>query len=173
MAAQASALKSLQNGIKAYSSDIKADQDRLARDLGDVGRRFVDGGTWVQALTTAIGDDFLEDSALGPCCAIVEIRMDVSFKAGGIQSDPSLITLVFAKAILENQTGNAEAAEQAVQGVLDGWTTLMAKTAAVVSDLNDAGKDQYLNVLAQADLQTAKTQWRQLADFASTLVPLG
>ncbi len=171
IAGQETALGSLQQQIKAYSTEIKADQDTLADDLGTVSARFVNAQVWIQQLNAAIGEHFLDGSVLGPCIAIVEIDMNVSFKVGGVGSDPSLVTLVFAKAILENQTGNSQAAQQALQSVLDTWTTLKVKNEAVISDLKDAEDAQYINVLAQVDLETAQAQWQQLADFASCLIP--
>lgn len=170
MSAQEAALNLLQEKIKAYSSDIKADQDTLSSDLGDVTARFANGEVWIQQLNAAIGDHFLDCDTLGPCIAIVEIDMNVTLKVAGVGSDPSLITLVFAKAILENQSGNSQAAQQALQSVLDTWTTLKVKNEAVIKDLNDAQDSQYGSILAQVDLKTAQAQWQQLADFASRLL---
>ena len=161
---------SMQTSIKAYSSDVKTDQDRLASDLGAVSERFVNGHAWVQQMTAAIGDTFLDCNVLGPCIAIAEINLNISVKVGGIGSDPSLITLVFAKAILENQINNSQAAQRAIQDVLGTWTTLKFKNEAVLSDLNDAQDSQYINVLSQVDVKTAQAQWRQLADFAQSLM---
>ncbi len=167
---QETVLDSLQGEIKAYSANIKTDQDDLAEDLGIISAKFANSQIWIQQLTAAISENFLDCTALGPCAAIVEIDMNISLKVEGIGSDPSLITLVFAKAILENQTGNSQMAQQAVQSVLDTWTTLKAKNEAVISDFNDAQDSQYINILIQVDLETAQTQWQQLADFASGLI---
>ena len=166
---QEKAVASIQTDIKGHSSDVKTDQDRLASDLGAVSERFVNGSVWIQEMTAAIGDDFLDCSVLGPCIAIAEINLNISLKVGGIGSDPSLFTLVFAKAILKNQIDNSQAAQRAIQGVLDNWTTLKVKNEAVISDLKDAQDSQYINILSQIDLKTAQAQWRQLADFASGL----
>lgn len=170
MGQQATAVGALQNQIVQYSNEIKTDQSTLAADLGNVSERFINGQVWIQQLTTSISDNFLDSQVLGPCSVIVTIDMNIQFKIQGVGADPSIITLVFAKAILENQVNNSSAAQNAVQAVLDSWTTLQAKNQAVIADLKDAQDAQYISVLVQVDLQTAQTQWQQLSDFASSLI---
>lgn len=170
IATQQSAVALLQSQIAAYSTAIKSDQDALANDLGNVSARFASGGNWVQQLTATIGESFLQTTALGPCTAIVQIDMNISLQIGGIMADPTVIALVFAKAILENQLANAPLAEQAVQAMVDTWGTVKAKADAVAADLHDAQDSAYLAILSQIDLETAATQWQQLADYASKLI---
>lgn len=167
---QADTVASLQTDLKTYSAQIKTDQDKLSSDLGAVSQRFTSGHTWIQELTEAIGDSFLDSQVLGPCIAIVNIKMDITLKVGGVEADPTLITLIFAKAILENQIGNSQTSQQAVQDILDVWATLKVKADAVASDLKDAKDSEYTNVLSQIDLETARTQWQQLSDFATELI---
>ena len=169
-AGQAANISTLQGDIIGYAANIKSDQDALQVDLGTVSNRFTNGGTWIQQLTAAIGDNFLNSTVLGPCTSIVEIDINISLKVGGVQSDPTLITLIFAKAVLENQIANSEASQQAVQAILDTWTTLKVKAEAVINDLKDAQDSAYLAILSQIDLQTAQTQWQQLSDFAAGLL---
>jgi hypothetical protein len=167
---QKSAIDSLQKSIKTYFGQVQGDQNNLGADLGTVSERFVRGHVWVEQLTAAIGEGFLDSSMLGPCIAIVEININVSLKIGGVGADPTLITLIFAKAILDNQISNSQVTQQAIQNVLDTWTTLKVKNEAVISDLKDAQDSQYVEILSQVDLETGQTQWQQLADFATSLV---
>lgn len=169
-ARRSAAVTALQGDIKSYSTNVKNDQDALQADLATVSNRFVSGHTWVQQLTAAIGENFLDTQVLGPCTSIVQIDINVSLQVGGVPADPTLILLVFAKSILENQIDNSQAAQQAIQAVLDAWTTLKVKADAVAADLKDAEDSEYLAVLSQIDLETAQTQWQQLSDFASGLL---
>lgn len=155
--------------VTGYSSAIKADQDKLGTDLGTVSARFASGGDWIQQITTAIGETFLQATQLGPCSAIVMIDMNISLKIGGINADPTVITLVLAKAIVENQLTNAPVAEAAVQAIVDFWGSLAAKAQAVASDLKNAADNRYIAILSEIDFKVAQTQWQQLADFAATL----
>lgn len=170
LSAQEQTITSLQSRIKAYFADVENDQDKMTSDLAAVAERFADGQTWIQKLRAAIGENFLDSNALGPCSTIVEVNMNVTLQIGGIGADPTLITLVFAQAILQNQFSNQGAAEQAVQSVLDSWTTFKAKTDAVISDLKDASDSRYLDILSESDLVSAQTQWRQLSNFAAGLL---
>ena len=136
-------------------------------------------GSLIDALATAlaaqqsslavIGENFLQSTQLGPCTAIVMIDMNISLLIGGVNADPTVVTLVLAQAIVQNQLTNAPAAEQAVQAIVDFWGTLAAKTKAVATDLSNAADNQYLTILSQIDIKVAQTQWQQLADFAATL----
>ncbi|MPY24514.1 HBL/NHE enterotoxin family protein [Shewanella sp. YLB-07] len=163
-------LTALQNKIKSYSNNIKSDQDVLAADLGNVSEKFAGANEWIQNIKTDMGENFLQSTVLGPCIAIVEINTNISIKVQGSGANPAIITLVFAKAILENQTNNAAPAEQAVQAVLDSWATLNVKNEAVIADLQSASDDDYCNILEQVDLLTAQNQWQQLADYAQSLL---
>jgi hypothetical protein len=167
---QQKTINSVQADIQTYLTDLKTDQNNLGNDLGTVADRFVSGHTWIEQLTATIGENFLNSTPLGPCIAIVSVDMNISIQIGGIGADPTLITLVFAKAILENQLSNSPAAQQAVQAILDTWTTLKVKSEAVISDLNEAQDSQYINIMSELDLETAQTQWQQLSDFASGLI---
>ncbi|MGK7893025.1 MAG: hypothetical protein AB4372_05150 [Xenococcus sp. (in: cyanobacteria)] len=166
---QEHAISSLQSQIKTYSTEVKGDQDQLAQDLATVSEKFANGKNWIQQLTEDIGETFLESNVLGPCTTIVQIKISISLKVEESGADPSLITLVYAKAILKNQLNNFQATETAIQDILDLWTTLKVKNQAVISDLKDAQDTQYTNILKQVDLKTAQDQWNQLSEFASSL----
>ena len=161
----------LLTNTRSYSASVNSDQDNLAKDLGAVSARFASGHVWIQELKAALGDTFLNSSVLGPCSSIVEISLDISLKIGGVGADPSLFTLVIAKAILENQIHNSSATELAVENLLDTWTAVKLKVNAVLSDLKNARDSEYLNILSQADVETAQSQWQQLSIFASRLSP--
>ena len=169
LAAQQSSLAVIGNELTTYSSAIKADQDRFGADLAMVSERFANSGDWIKQLTAVIGENFLQSTQLGPCTAIVMIDMNISLLIGGVNADPTVVTLVLAQAIVQNQLTNAPAAEQAVQAIVDFWGTLAAKTKAVATDLSNAADNQYLTILSQIDIKVAQTQWQQLADFAATL----
>ena len=170
VAAQEQSVLSLLATIKSYFVTLAGDQDALQADLGIVTQQFADSHVWIQEMSAAMGETFLESNVLGPCMAIVQIDEHVQLQLGGIGTDPTLNALVLAKAILQNQAANDGTTLQAVQAVLDSWTTLKVKFEAVIADLKDAASDdRYLAVLTQLDLATARTQWQQLADFANGL----
>ena len=167
---QAQAIAALETDTKNYFTNINQDQDRLQNDLGTVSEKFAESQVWIQKLQAAMSETFLDSNVLGPCTVIVNIDMNLSFQLGNIGSDPTLNTLVIAKAILQNQINNYQTSQQAVQAILDLWTTLKSKNDAVLSDLKDARQDdQYIAILTKLDLETAQDQWQQLSDFASTL----
>ena len=170
LATQSDGVTSTLARLKAYLADLQADQDALQSDLGTVAERFASGATWIQQLTDALGESFVDSSVLGPCIAIVQIDLDISLKIAGVGADPTVLMLVMAKAILTSQIGNSGSAQLAVESILDTWATLAAKVAAVRADLHDAQADAYLPVLSALDMQTAREQCQQLADFASHLI---
>lgn len=167
---QQTLLITLQNKINAYSMNIKSAQDTLAEDLGNVSEKFVDAKKWITNIKTCMEEDFLDSTVLGPCIAIVEVNTDISVKVQGSGADPSIITLLFATAILKNQTTNLTPAELAVQTMLDNWATLKVKNEAVIDDLENAKDDEYRRILIKVDLQTAQEQWLQLSGFAQKLL---
>ncbi|HQU84540.1 MAG TPA: HBL/NHE enterotoxin family protein [Pyrinomonadaceae bacterium] len=167
---QEKSVTAVQTEIKNYYANVESDQDKIGSNLGTVSARFSDSQTWIQQLTTIISENFLDTNILGPCQTIVEVNFDISLKISGVNADPTIITLILAKAVLQNQFSNQSVSEQAIQSILDTWTTFLQKVQAVIADLQDAQTDEYLTVLSQCDLQTAQTQWQQLSDFAATLI---
>jgi hypothetical protein len=170
IAAQEASVIRLQTEVRDYSADIKRDQDVLARDLGAVQQRFVDGRIWAQKMTAVLGETFLDSKSLGPCNAIPQINFNISVRVAEVASDPSLVTMVYAKAILEHQINNSRSAQLAVEAVLGGWTTLRVKNEAVIDDLNKAQPSQYVATINELNLRVAQTQWQQLSDFTANLM---
>ncbi len=169
--AQQNAVGNVEKSIKQYSSDIKADQDRLQADLGVAKEKFTDSHVWVTQLDSILQDNFLNSNILGPCNAIVMIDLNVSLKVQGTGCDSTLITLAYAEAILENQISNSSQAQNSVQALVDLWATFFGKCQAVVSDLQDASDEDFASIMAAVDLATAQSQWKQLSDFAQTMMP--
>ncbi len=171
LGAEASATAGLAQELSAYAADLAADQDRLGDDLGDVAQRFADAKAWITDLQATLGEHFLDSTALGPCLAIVEIDMAITLKVHGVSADPTVLSLVVARAILDSRVAALGQSLASVQEVEDAWATVGAKVGAVRTDLADAADADYLPILTGADLDTARQQWDQLATYASTLLP--
>jgi hypothetical protein len=167
---QQAVVAAAQKAVLDYATELNNDQNTLAADLNTVASKFTSGQASVSQMQATIGESFLDSSTLGPCNVIVNIDMNISFKVASLNLDETIITTVYAQAILQNQIGNTQAAQRAVQTIVDAWSILVQKYTAVISDLNDAADDEYAAMLAQLDLQTAQQQWQQLSDFAQTLI---
>lgn len=167
---QQTAVAAMKKSVDNYAAELNSDQQTLAADLDVVVSKFTSGQASANQMTAAIGERFLDSTVLGPCSVIVSIDMNISLKVSSLNLDPTIITTVYAKAILENQTNNTQAAQRSIQTLVDAWNMLQQKYTTVIGDLKDAAGDQYMPALIQLDLQTAKVQWKQLADFAQTLL---
>lgn len=171
LAEQFSSVGDLEARLAAHHRDLAADQDRLGDDLATIGRRFAQSGAWITQLQSSLGESFLDSSLLGPCTAIVSVDLSITMKITGVDADPTVVTAVVAKAVVDARTVALETAQAAIGDLQDSWASVGAKVGAVRRDLADAADADYLPLLAGIDLATAADQWSQLASFASTLVP--
>jgi|GEM_PF-5676588 len=162
-------MKGLQNDISDFYQKLVFYHTTISDDLSNAQAQFADGSKWVQTLKSDISENFLNSQILGPCNTIVEIDFNISFKAQQSGANPTIITLVFMEAILQNQLANQTKVTPAIQNVLDLWTTLEGKLNAVITDLNRAQGDAYTSVLKQIDLAVAEDQWNQVAEYAKEL----
>ncbi|PWN57953.1 HBL/NHE enterotoxin family protein [Chryseobacterium viscerum] len=158
------------SAVSAYVTTVNNNQQMLANDLSIATSKFLDGAKSVAEMTAVIGENFIDNNILGPCSVIVNINMNISLKVSGLNINPALITIIYAKAILENQLGNMRLSQLAVQNILDAWAITHKKFELVISDLNDAADDDYASCFKQLDFEVAQRQWQQLADFAQNLM---
>ncbi len=158
------------SAMRAYVTTIDNNQQMLANDLSIATSKFLNGAKSVVEMTAAIGENFIDNNILGPCNVIVNININISLKVSGLNIDPMLTTIVYAKAILENQVSNMRLSQLAIQNILDAWSITQKKFNLVISDLNDATDDDYASCIKQLDFDIAQKQWQQLADFAQSLI---
>lgn len=166
---QHAAVAGWQGDLKTYTSDVQSDHDRLAQDVSMAAEKFVEGEKWIQEIQASLSEGFLDSQVLGPCNAIVTIKLDVSIKVTESGANPALFVLLYAKAILTNQADNVGQEGAALGDVLDSWQTLLAKLEAVTQDVKDADDGDLLAVVQQAQLDTARNQWKELSAFAAKL----
>lgn len=157
--------------VNAFAAATNADQNRIAADLNVVATHITAAAGSIDQLQAIISESFLDGQDLGPCNVIVMINVQVSLKISGLNPDPTVISTVYAQAMLQNLLGNVQAAQTPLQLVLDGWSIMENKFAAVLTDLADASADELVPALQTLDFEAAQLQWQQLADFAATLVP--
>ncbi len=165
---QKQAVCAVNSQVDTYAGYANSDQHLLAGDLNTVVQNISNGAKAVSDVTAAIGENFLDSQVLGPCSVIVNIDLNITIKVTQTEADPSLITTIYAKIILQNVIGSVQLAQIAVQNISDAWNILLNKYNTVLSDLQDASDDQYAEGFKQLDIETAQLQWQQLAAFAQS-----
>jgi predicted nucleic acid-binding Zn-ribbon protein len=111
--------------------------------------------------------------SVGFLISAIEQRAREESEKAKDQLEVTLLTQqVTALNTVEKTVGNlvskAKDAGNAVQVILDTWGTLKAKIQAVVTDLEDSEK-AIGEIMSLIDLETAKTQWAQLQEFAEAM----
>lgn len=163
-------VKGLSDQVAQYTSDTNSDQKTLGNDVNTAVAQISNGASQVAQISGAIGENFLDMQQLGPCSVIVNIDMNIQMKVTETGADQGLIAAIYTKIILESIISDVQMAQKSVQDIHDAWVILQGKIAAVQSDLKDASNDQYQAQFEQLDIQTAASQWQQLAAFAQTLI---
>ena len=166
---QQKSVEQVRTQVAGYTASTNSDQQKIATDLGAATAKFTNGASAVSQVSAALGENFLDSQQLGPCNVIVNVNFNVSIKVDEVGADPTLVTTIYAKAILENVVNNVQGAQKAVQTVYDAWGILQSKFTAVLTNLNDATDDSYADDFKQLDIQTAQAQWQQLTTYAQGL----
>ena len=167
---QSNVVNTILQNVKKAAANTNSDQQKIASDLNLIATKITSGAASIDQMQTAIGEGFLDNTTLGPCNVIVNINMNIVLKITGMNIDPTIICTVYANAILQNLLNNTQASQKCVQTIVDTWAIMQTKFSDVITDLADVASDQFTAYLQQLDFATAKIQWQQLADFASTLV---
>ncbi|RYY38758.1 MAG: hypothetical protein EOO08_13155 [Chitinophagaceae bacterium] len=152
--------------VSGYASDLNRDQQSLSDALDVAIGKLTGAAQAIRQVETIIGEQFLDSNVLGPCSVIVMVNMNITVQLAGSGIDQNLIALVFAKTILETQSGNAKSAMQSAQSLHDAWSIIQGQFGSVRSALQDASDDAFAPTFQQLDVTVAAQQWKGLADFA-------
>jgi hypothetical protein len=163
------AVSDLKKQIADFFTKLENSHSTLSNDLDYAAGKFMEGKKWIQELSACIGEHYLTSQVMGPCISIVEIDMNISIKVQEFGANPTIITLVYIQAILKDQTSRQASISDAVENILDLWTTLATKLEAVKKDLDNAEGKDYTDILKQIDFEVAQTQWQQVTDFAKKI----
>lgn len=156
--------------VSGYNSDLNRDQQALAASLDVAVGKLTGAAQAIRQIDAIIGTNFFDNNVLGPCSVIVTVNMNINVQLYNAGIDQNLISLVFARTILEAQAGNAKSAMQSAQSLHDAWAIVQGQFGTVRSALQDASDDAFAASFQQMDIAVAAQQWKELADFAQGLM---
>jgi hypothetical protein len=164
-------IASLRQRLTAFQSTLQGDYTASSAVIARLSQTS-ESGVIVSEAQAQLGLNFVQSQQLAPCVAIVTLDAQVAVNLdGGSAAGTEVIPAVLIDALLSSlQSRNADTT-QALSALADTWQVVTAKYASVATDLQQAQADQVGGILQQLDLQQAATAWRQLAQFARSLVP--
>lgn len=183
--ANTAAMSALTTGLQSLLSELQT----LQSPMNDLQTQLVDYQTTLQndwneleaaiktlsagaseAVATISASVNVTYQMLGPCTAIVSMSSETqsSIKQAMNAKQSEAVPIALEQALLSTMLTQNQNATTAMSTILDDWSTLILKYESLIDSLEDA-ESASSTILAELDIQTAQTQWAQLASYAQTL----
>lgn len=164
-------VSALQTQLTGFQAELHGDHTASAAVIARLANTS-EQGVIVSQAQAELGLNFVTSQQLSPCIAIVSLDGEVEVSLnGGPAAGTEIIPAVLVDALLNSLQGQNEQATQALSALGDTWQVVTAKYDSTTTALQQAQDAQVGNILQELDLQRAGNEWRQLAQFAKSLLP--